>query len=243
MVRVRIHGCMLQALAKLLRVADISGLGSKQRRAGSTRSASRFGPPVRFAAKRVVGLVAVLLAISFGTFGLLAIAPGDPAQLLLGTREQSPAVLQSVRHEYHLDRPFLTQYGIWLEHAARFDFGRSIRTNEPVSTGDPDRLGLSLSSASSRSLIALALGVPLGVLAAVRTQTRGSTAGVVALSVVGVSAPAFASGDPPALRVRGRSSAGSPSSARAAGVVDRIVPPRAARRRARADGDGARRSS
>jgi peptide/nickel transport system permease protein len=148
---------------------------------------------VRFAAKRVVGLAAVLLAISFGTFGLLAIAPGDPAQLLLGTREQSPAVLQSVRHEYHLDRPFLTQYGIWLEHAARFDFGRSIRTQEPVSTGISDRLGLSLFLGVYATLIAVALGVPLGILAAVRRR-RAVDRGVVALSVVGVSTPAFTSG-------------------------------------------------
>jgi peptide/nickel transport system permease protein len=146
-----------------------------------------------FATKRLLGLVAVLLVISFGTFSLLALAPGDPAQLLLGTRQQSPAVIQSVRHEYHLDRPFLVQYGIWLGHALRFDFGRSIRTQDPVWSDISGRLGLSLFLGVYATAIALLVGIPLGVLAAVR-QRRVVDRGVVALGVVGVSTPAFASG-------------------------------------------------
>jgi peptide/nickel transport system permease protein len=146
-----------------------------------------------FATKRLLGLAAVLLVISFGTFSLLALAPGDPAQLLLGTRQQSPAVIQSVRHEYHLDRPFLVQYGIWLEHALQFDFGRSIRTQDPVWTDISGRLGLSLFLGVYATAIALLLGIPLGVLAAVR-QRRVVDRGAVALGVVGVSTPAFASG-------------------------------------------------
>jgi peptide/nickel transport system permease protein len=146
-----------------------------------------------FAAKRLVGLVAVLLVISFGTFSLLALAPGDPAQLLLGTRQQSPAVLAAVRHEYHLDKPFLVQYWIWLKHAARFDFGRSIRTQDPVWSDISSRLGLSIFLGIYATAIAVLVGVPLGVLAAVR-QRRLVDRGVVALGVVGVSTPAFASG-------------------------------------------------
>lgn len=174
-------------------VADISGLDRKQRTNSPARGPERLGPVVRFACKRILGLLAVLLVISFGTFALLAIAPGDPAQLLLGTREQSPAVLQSVRHEYHLDRPFLVQYGIWLEHAARFDFGRSIRTQEPVTTSISQRLGLSLFLGVYATLIAVLLGVPLGILAAVKRR-RIVDRSVVALSVLGVSTPAFTSG-------------------------------------------------
>jgi peptide/nickel transport system permease protein len=146
-----------------------------------------------FAAKRLLGLAAVLLVISFGTFSLLAIAPGDPAQLLLGTREQSPAVIEAVRQEYHLDRPFLSQYAIWLGHAVRFDFGRSIRTQEPVWGVISVRLGLSVFLSVYATLVALVFGVPLGVLAAVR-QRRSADRTVVAVSVVGVSTPAFVSG-------------------------------------------------
>jgi peptide/nickel transport system permease protein len=101
--------------------------------------------------------------------------------------------VRSLRHEYNLDKPFLERYGIWLAHAARLDFGRSIRTQEPVLEGISSRLGLSLFLGLYAFLISLALGVPLGILAAVRK--RGATdRAVVGLSVVGVSAPAFATG-------------------------------------------------
>jgi peptide/nickel transport system permease protein len=146
-----------------------------------------------FAAKRALGLVAVLLVISFATFSLLHVAPGDPAQLLLGTRQQSPAVLAAVRAEYHLNKPFLTQYWIWLEHATRFDFGRSIRTEDPVWSDISARLGLSVFLGVYATLIALLVGVPLGILAAVR-QRRLADRAAVAFGVAGVSTPAFVSG-------------------------------------------------
>jgi peptide/nickel transport system permease protein len=134
-----------------------------------------------------------LLVISFGTFALLDLAPGDPVQLLLGTREASPELVRSLRHDYHLDKPFLERYGIWLGHAARLDFGRSIRTQQPVLEGISSRLGLSLYLGAYSFLISLALGVPLGILAAVKRR-RATDRAVVGLSVVGVSAPAFATG-------------------------------------------------
>jgi len=146
-----------------------------------------------FALKRTLGLAAVLLAISFGTFGLLTVAPGDTAQLLLGTRQQSPAVIESVRHEYHLDKPFLTQYWIWLRRAVRLDFGRSIRTQQSVWSGLSGRLGLSLFLGLYATALAVLVGVPLGILAAVKRR-RPVDRAVVGLSVVGVSTPAFTSG-------------------------------------------------
>ena len=74
-----------------------------------------------------------------------------------------------------------------------FDFGRSIRTNEPVLDGISDRFKLTLQLGGLAFLITMALGVPLGVLAAVRSRTSIDR-GIVSLSVVGVSAPAFATG-------------------------------------------------
>ena len=170
---------------------DIFGHTARQ---PSDRASRQRGLAVaQFAAKRALGLGAVLLVISFGTFGLLSIAPGDTAQLLLGTREQSPETIRSVRHEYHLDRPFLTQYGIWLGHAVRLDFGRSIRTQEPVLGSISGRLGLSLFLGIYATIISVVVGVPLGILAAVKRR-RPVDRAVVALGVVGVSTPAFTSG-------------------------------------------------
>jgi peptide/nickel transport system permease protein len=143
--------------------------------------------------RRLLALVLLLLIISFGVFSLLYAAPGSVEQVLLGTRPSNPQTIEAIREEYNLDDPFLTQYATWLKGAVVLDFGRSIRTSEPVLQGIRDRMGLTLFLGIFGFLIALVVGVLLGVLAAVKK--RGFLdRGVVGLSVVGVSAPAFATG-------------------------------------------------
>src|SRR5262249_20902587 len=147
-----------------------------------------------FVARRIVGLAAVLVIVSFLIFSLLYIAPGSPEQLVLGNSKTiDPATLKAVRSEYHLDGPFLVRYLHWSEAALRLDFGRSIRTSEPVREGIMQRLGLTAQLAGLAFLITLAFGIPLGVLAAAR-QAGLVDRGVVFLSIVGLSAPAFATG-------------------------------------------------
>jgi peptide/nickel transport system permease protein len=146
-----------------------------------------------FLARRLVALALVLLAMSFAIFLFLYLAPGSPEQLLLGPREATPATLAAVRHEYHLDRPFLVRYGEWLGGAVHFDFGRSIVTNEAVSTIITRRLELSLQVAGLAFAFAILVGVPLGLLASTRRRTALDRA-MVGFSVVGISAPAFATG-------------------------------------------------
>lgn len=146
-----------------------------------------------YVARRLAALAVLLVVISFAVFALLYAAPGSAEQLLLGTRPPSPETLAAVRAEYRLDDPFLVQYGRWAAGAARFDFGRSITTNEPVRDVIGQRLGLSLKLGGIAFFLTMILGVPFGVLAAVR---RGSLLDrlVVGVSVVGVTAPAFATG-------------------------------------------------
>jgi peptide/nickel transport system permease protein len=143
--------------------------------------------------RRVLALVALIVVISFVVFSLLYLAPGSPEQVLLGARPSTPETIAAIREEYHLNDPFLVQYADWARDALRFDFGRSIRTNEPVVDAISDRFKLTLQLGGLAFLITMALGVPLGVLAAVRSRTSIDR-GVVSLSVVGVSAPAFATG-------------------------------------------------
>ena len=146
-----------------------------------------------YVGRRLVALVLLLVVISFVVFSLLYLAPGSPEQILLGARPSTPETVAAIRAEYHLDDPFLVQYWDWLRGALRFDFGRSIRTNEPVVDGIQERFWLTLQLGGLAFLITMLLGVPLGVLAALRRRTA-TDRGVVALSVVGVSAPAFATG-------------------------------------------------
>jgi peptide/nickel transport system permease protein len=146
-----------------------------------------------YVGRRLVALVVLVVVISFVVFSLLYIAPGSPEQVLLGARPSTPETIEAIREEYNLNDPFLVQYGKWARDAVRFDFGRSIRTNEPVVDGIAERFKLTLQLGGLAFLITMALGVPLGVLAAVRKRTSVDR-GIVALSVVGVSAPAFATG-------------------------------------------------
>jgi peptide/nickel transport system permease protein len=144
-------------------------------------------------ARRLLALGVLLIIISFGVFSLLYLAPGSAEQILLGPKPQTPETLRAIREQYHLNDPFLTQYWIWLRDALHFDFGRSIRTNEVVTAEIRARIGIDLFLGIYGFLLAMLVGVPLGVLAALKRRTSVDR-GVVGLSVVGVSAPAFASG-------------------------------------------------
>ncbi|CAN5147381.1 ABC transporter permease [soil metagenome] len=147
-----------------------------------------------FLAKRFAGLVVLLLIISFGIFSLMHIAPGSAEQILLsGRRPPSPERVEAIRNRYGLGKPFLTQYLFWLRNALELDFGRSIRTGQPVMSAIAGRSGLTGFLGAYAFLMIMILGVPLGMLSAIRKRTTIDRA-TVGLSVVGVSAPAFVTG-------------------------------------------------
>jgi peptide/nickel transport system permease protein len=146
-----------------------------------------------YLARRFVALVGVLVVISFVIFLLLYLAPGSPEQLLLGPRQATPETVAAIRHQYHLDDPFLVRYVDWVKNAIHLEFGRSIRTNEAVTSVITQRVKLSLQLGVFAFGVAMLIGVPLGVLAAVRRRTSLDRS-IVGVSVIGVSAPAFATG-------------------------------------------------
>jgi peptide/nickel transport system permease protein len=148
---------------------------------------------LRLFVRRLVALAVILLVLSFGVFTLLYVAPGDTERLLLGAHPATPEAITAVRARYHLDQPFLVQYGIWLKGAVTLDFGRSVRSSVPVSSEIGTRIGVTALLGLYASLIAVCIGVPLGMLAAFRHR-KVTDRLVVGASVVGVSAPAFISG-------------------------------------------------
>src|SRR3989338_8652042 len=81
--------------------------------------------------RRIIGAIPVVLGISFLVFLLMHLAPGDPVSLLLG-EDATAAEIQRTRHEWGLDQPLLVQYWEFLSHAARGDFGNSLKFGEPV---------------------------------------------------------------------------------------------------------------
>jgi len=153
----------------------------------------RHGSLPAYVLRRLVAAIPLLLLISLGVFALVNLAPGDPARSLLGSRQASPETLAAIREQYNLDEPFIVQYLIWLRQVVVWDLGRSIQGSELVTSMIWQRLPLTVFLGVYGSLVALGIGIPLGVLAAYK-QGSEVDRGVVAIGVIGVSAPAFATG-------------------------------------------------
>jgi peptide/nickel transport system permease protein len=131
--------------------------------------------------------------VSLLIFACLYIAPGSPEQAIVGPQDATPAVLAQVRHEYGLDKPFLTQYADWMKGVAQLDFGRSFQSGEQVATGIVDRLGVTLPLGLAGFLLAATMGIGGGI-AAARRRGRLSDRGLVSASVFAASTPAYATG-------------------------------------------------
>lgn len=135
----------------------------------------------------------VVLAVSLISFGLQAIAPGDPARMLIEASGISPAPPEAVaakRRQLGLDRPWPERYLRWLGNAARGDLGRSYRTYEPVARLYLQRLPATAILALVSFALSATISVPLGLSAAYR---RGGLLDVVAsaVAVAGTALPSF----------------------------------------------------
>ncbi|MCM2293107.1 ABC transporter permease [Allorhizobium sp. BGMRC 0089] len=118
----------------------------------------------RFLFRKLLLALAVALTVSFISFLLLYMA-GDPAISIAG-ESASADVIAAVRHQYGFDRPMLVQYGEWLFHALRGDFGTSYYFKMPVSALVAERLPVTLTVGALGMSFALLLAIPMGVLAA-----------------------------------------------------------------------------
>ena len=147
----------------------------------------------RFLGRRLAAAALLLILLSFFTFALLTLAPGDPIDLLLGGKRSTPEAVEALEEQYHLNGSFLSRYGEWASDAASFDFGDSIGERQPVMDVIKDRAPITLELAGLAFLIVLVLGVPLGIFAALR-RGQAVDRSIVAGTVIGVSVPPFVSG-------------------------------------------------
>ena len=143
----------------------------------------------RYLAQRLTSALFVLVGVSFVVFLALHLAPGDPAQILLGPMA-TPAELTNLRGQLGLDKPMLVQYGRWAARAAHGDLGRSIMLRRAVLPELWRRFQATLVLASGALLIAFPLGVLLGVLSAARPGSRVDRLSQV-VAMIGISMPAF----------------------------------------------------
>jgi peptide/nickel transport system permease protein len=144
---------------------------------------------IEFLLRRAFISAVTLLLISLIVFTGVRLIPGDPARVLAGT-DADAAGLEEIREKYGLDAPLPLQYARWLGLAVRGDLGESIRTRTSVAGTVAIKLPITIELACLSLLVALALAIPAGVVAAVR---RNTTWDVVAsgVSLCGVSVPNF----------------------------------------------------
>lgn len=144
---------------------------------------------------RRLGSAAITLALATGVvFIAIHLLPGDPVAIMLGDQAGSdPVAVARVRAQLGLDLPLGTQFTHWAGALARGDLGVSLRTGEPVADELARRIPRSLELIGAGLLVAVLLGVPLGVVAA---RSRGRLAGALAavIAVAGFSAPVFVLG-------------------------------------------------
>ncbi|KUO72508.1 MAG: hypothetical protein APF77_12045 [Clostridia bacterium BRH_c25] len=123
---------------------------------------------VRYVLKRLLLLIPVLLGVIFIIFTIMALTPGDPARIILGESAPQEAVDQ-LNHELGNDRPFLTRFADYLYKAIfELDFGTSYRTGKPVFKDVIVRVPTSIKIAFNGIFAATLIGIPLGVISAVK---------------------------------------------------------------------------
>jgi len=142
-----------------------------------------------YVARRLLHLIPVLLGISFLVFLLVHLVPGDPVRVMLADAG-SPEQVERMRRQLGLDRPIYVQYASFVVRAAQGDFGRSIHTRRPVAQEIAFRIPYTVRMAVAATLVAVAMGVVLGAIAAVHHQSALDY-GTMVVALAGVSLPNF----------------------------------------------------
>lgn len=142
-----------------------------------------------FMARRLAVSIPTLVLISLLVFSLQLLLPGDPALAIAGD-ERTPEMLAFIREKYHLNDLIVVQYWYWLTGVLSGDMGISIRSQMPVTELILTKLPVTLQLGIMAMIIALAIGIPAGIISAVRKGSAWDVgANVVALS--GISIPNF----------------------------------------------------
>ena len=139
--------------------------------------------------RRLMATIPVMVVVAVAVFALLHVTPGDPAIIIAGDYATEDDIAR-IRAKLGLDRPFLTQVGIWLAQVVRGDLGTSIFSGLPVATLIKQRAEATVSLTIFAMLISVGMGVPLGIVAAWK---KGSWIDrlVMVIAVSGFSMPVF----------------------------------------------------
>jgi peptide/nickel transport system permease protein/oligopeptide transport system permease protein len=143
----------------------------------------------QYVIKRLLSIIPVLFGISLLLFFMLRALPGDPAQVLAG-QMATPEDIEHIRHQLGLDKPVYIQYAVFLGQLAKFDLGRSARTQNPVIQEIWARLPNTILLAVVAITLACLFGIPAGIISATRPYTFLDYV-VTAAALFGISMPVF----------------------------------------------------
>jgi len=144
---------------------------------------------LKFAVRRLLLLVPILLGLSILVFFWIRALPGGPAQALLGERA-TPETIAQIERQYGLDQPVHVQYWKYLQRTARFDLGTSVASRRPVTDELAERFPATIELSLAAMLFSVVFGIPLGFIAAKRYGTWLDHSSLVA-SLIGISIPIF----------------------------------------------------
>jgi len=144
---------------------------------------------LKFLPKRLLQLVPTLFLVSVIIFSLQQLLPGDPALVMAG-EERDPAVIEQIRKQYRLDQPLPIQYVHWVGNVLTGNLGESMRIKQPVAELIAAKLPVTVQLATMAMLFALAIGIPAGILSAVKKGSAWDV-GANVFALWGLSTPNF----------------------------------------------------
>jgi peptide/nickel transport system permease protein len=143
----------------------------------------------QYALRRIVAMGPVAFIVSLLVFALIMVLPGDPAMMMLGD-SNNPTAYAALRAELGLDDPLPVQYFEWISGVLRGDFGKSLRTHQPISEEIMLRVAPTLQLAAMALGLALMVSVPVGVLSALKPGSKADSIATL-LALTGVAIPNF----------------------------------------------------
>lgn len=144
---------------------------------------------IQYAIRRLVAAIPVILGVLIVTFALARAIPGDPCTAMLGEKA-TPEICAEFNRQRGLDKPVTTQFAIFATDMVRGDFGDSIRFKRPVSEILIERLPQTIELGMAALLIAVSVGIPLGIISALKRNSAVDVATMVGANI-GVSMPVF----------------------------------------------------
>ena len=145
----------------------------------------------KYILRRILSMIPVLLGVSFIVFSMLHIIPGDPARTLAGGPEAREEDVIRIRDQLGLNDPFIVQYGRWITNlVVHQDLGNSFNTGRSVTDEIMDRFPTTVQLAGASVLVAVLIGVPVGIISATKQYSVFDNVAMF-LALVGVAMPAF----------------------------------------------------